>query len=637
MPRARGAWPHLRETRRGRRRQRGLCINRYCHRPSVGGGRWSSTGDPGSLPPLARPGSLGVPLEAGITVTALSQDLRRSPGRSSPWLGAGLVLALALGSSPAGAAPATVLGAAPDEKVAGQIVVGVRDGAGAKVDVVVEGQSLGLKETGRFPSHRFQTLHLFVDTSNASAGRIDQLKANIVSLARGRVEAQLKDGDWKIRSEPPPIVVVADDKGNAVELRTTESVQKLLEPMVAGWKAAEGTPTSPISAMLPKALGTSDGKGWAVVFSNLCAPETDAAPDLGKYGAPVRVLYWDDELPAHCAKGHANMLAGLQGKAELVQAFRKETVDAQRAALTKEPHAADEFITVGMVAYAGGPFTAEVKAGDASYALSLAVEQIPQSWDIAAREASAAQTKKMLGGALVVLLLGIAGFVVLKARGAAAEVERWEAVGAADEVTTNLDPDAWNATIFQLTGAMPVLKEVREAAQLGPAKKEDKKADPPKEEPKKTAEVGARTSEAAPVPASAMPPSTGMTVTIPVLDDGTAYEAEMPCEIGVLLSGKAVARKTKKFRKVFSVGRATDNRVVIQKDDTVHRYHVVVRPAMQGKEWWVEVSPTATNRTNLNGKDLRPGARYKLPAKFRLQLGEATEVRGRIEAGADGD
>ena len=120
-----------------------------------------------------------------------------------------------------------------------------------------------------------------------------------------------------------------------------------------------------------------------------------------------------------------------------------------------------------------------------------------------------------------------------------------------------------------------------------------------------------------------------MTVAMPVLDDGTGYDAEKAFEVGVLLSGKPVARKTKKFRKVFSIGRATDNRVVIQKDDTVHRYHVVIRPALEGKEWWLEVSPTASNRTNLNGKDLRAGGRYRLPARFRLQLGEATEVRGR--------
>jgi len=123
-----------------------------------------------------------------------------------------------------------------------------------------------------------------------------------------------------------------------------------------------------------------------------------------------------------------------------------------------------------------------------------------------------------------------------------------------------------------------------------------------------------------------------MTVSMPVLDDGTAYDAERAFEVGVLLNGRPVARKTKKFRKVFSVGRATDNRVVIQRDDTVHRYHVVIRPALHGKEWWLEVSPTASNRTNLNGKDLRPGGRYRLPDRFRLQLGEATEIRGRLAA-----
>jgi pSer/pThr/pTyr-binding forkhead associated (FHA) protein len=123
-----------------------------------------------------------------------------------------------------------------------------------------------------------------------------------------------------------------------------------------------------------------------------------------------------------------------------------------------------------------------------------------------------------------------------------------------------------------------------------------------------------------------------MTVSMSVMDDDSSsvQEAETPFEIGVLQDGKPVARKTKMFRKSFSVGRATDNRVVIQKDDTVHRYHVVIRPAVEGKEWWLEVSPTASNRTRLNGKDLRPGGRYRVPGRFRLQLGEATEVRGRL-------
>ena len=141
-------------------------------------------------------------------------------------------------------------------------------------------------------------------------------------------------------------------------------------------------------------------------------------------------------------------------------------------------------------------------------------------------------------------------------------------------------------------------------------------------------DAGATGAQAAPVGAPLG--STGMTVSIPVVDDGTGYDAQTPFEIGVLQGGKPVARKTKMFRKSFSIGRATDNRVVIQKDDTVHRYHIVIRPAVQGKEWWLEVSPTASNRTRLNGKDLRPGGRYRVPGRFRLQLGEATEVRGRL-------
>lgn len=576
-----------------------------------------------------------------MTAPLLHADVRSPISRPARRIPLVLSLALALGffvgSGPARGAE--ILGATADDKVAGQIVVGVRDGAGAKIEVKNDAGAVALKEAARVQTRRFQTLHLLVDTSNASAGRLDQLKNNIVSLARRRIDTELKGGEYRLRAEPPPIVLVADDKGNTVELRSAESVQKLLEPMVAGWKVSEGASPSAIAGIMGKVLNGGDGRGWAVVFSNLCVPEADAPPDVTKFKGPVRVLYWDDELPGHCAKAQANTLAALQGKAELVKAFRKETEAEQVKALTNEPHAPDEIVSLAGLPYSGGPISLQIVAGDASYALSVADEIVPDSWIIAARAESAAKTKKMLGAALVVLLVGITAFVVLKARGAAAEVERWEAVGAADEVTTNVDADAWNATIFQLTGAMPVLKEVREAAQLGPAKKDEPKADAGKtaDGPKKAADKAEKTSEAHTVPPAAMPPSTGMTVTIPVLDDGTAYEADLPCEIGVLLNGKAVARKTKKFRKVFSVGRATDNRVVIQKDDTVHRYHVVVRPAVQGKEWWVEVSPTATNRTNLNGKDLRPGARYRLPTKFRLQLGEATEVRGRIEENAGGE
>jgi hypothetical protein len=252
------------------------------------------------------------------------------------------------------------------------------------------------------------------------------------------------------------------------------------------------------------------------------------------------------------------------------------------------------------------------------------------------------------------LILG----AVFKARTQGMEVARWEAVGEAEDLSTSTDPDAWNATIFQLTGAMPALTELKEAAQLGPVKDEitasapapETLSDEPstaeqepirpevEEEEEEEEEVDeeaaaastSATSSADVEAAKDGPASTGMTVAIPALDDGTGYDADSPFEIGVLQFGKPVARKTKRFSKVFSIGRATDNRVVIQKDDTVHRYHVVIRPAVEGKEWWLEVSPTASNRTNLNGKDLRSGGRYRLPEKFRLQLGEATEVRGRL-------
>ena len=58
---------------------------------------------------------------------------------------------------------------------------------------------------------------------------------------------------------------------------------------------------------------------------------------------------------------------------------------------------------------------------------------------------------------------------IIKARSGGMEVAKWEAVGEAEALSESMDPDAWNATIFQLTGAMPALKEIREAAQLGPS------------------------------------------------------------------------------------------------------------------------------------------------------------------------
>ena len=41
-------------------------------------------------------------------------------------------------------------------------------------------------------------------------------------------------------------------------------------------------------------------------------------------------------------------------------------------------------------------------------------------------------------------------------------------------------------------------------------------------------------------------------------------------EVGVLLSGKPVARKTKKFRKVFSIGRATDGSLLVAAPQNTH-------------------------------------------------------------------
>ena len=343
--------------------------------------------------------------------------------------------------------------------------------------------------------------------------------------------------------------------------------------------------------------------------------------------------------------------------------------EAIAASLQPRTDVTDEFLTLQGVPYAGGVLDIVVALdGVPPMKRSWTKEELEKVANDWPRQAAIDKSEtvikwSVIGFGLTVLLLILGA--VFKARTQGMEVARWEAVGEAEDLSTSMDPDAWNATIFQLTGAMPALTEMKEAAQLGPGKDEPTVDKPVPKEPSdepSTADqspaddemepalttgddgseeeeeideaAAAASTSATPAPdlaaADQMPPSTGMTVGMPALDDGTGYDAESPFEIGVLQFGKPVARKTKRFRKVFSIGRATDNRVVIQKDDTVHRYHVVIRPAVEGKEWWLEVSPSASNRTNLNGKDLRSGGRYRLPAKFRLQLGEATEVRGRL-------
>jgi hypothetical protein len=545
-------------------------------------------------------------------------------------------LALWIAASPTSAHAAEVLGAQLDEAVARSVRVALRDGAGVKVEGKADGKAISLDEAGRAPTRRFQPLVIYVDVSNQTAETLERLKGNVAALAKMRLESEAKLGAWHFRSEPP-LVIVADSLGNAVELRGVESIEKTLKPQQDAWKPATEWAASAMGPLLTRTLSAyaSQDKAWAIIFSSLCGSESDSALEFGAWKNPTRVLTWDQGLDKRCEKGRATWASGLAAKADqikVVKLFDAASEAAARQALTEEPHNPDEVVTLHGMTWAGGPITVELSvAGASPYTLSVSKEELPQAWLDAAHMEQSRKTKVMLMIALVSLIVVAGGFAAMRARSSATEMAKWEAIGEAEEMASGLDPDAWNATIFQLTGAMPVLKEVREAAQLGPAAKKEEKPAAPKVEEKRAAPV---VEPAAPAQAG---PSTGMTVTMPVLDDGTGYEADLPCEVGVLLNGKPVARKTKKFRKVFSIGRATDNRVVIQKDDTVHRYHVVVRPALQGKEWWVEVSPTATNRTNLNGKDLRPGARYRLPQRFRLQLGEGTEIRGRIEAGSDSE
>ena len=97
------------------------------------------------------------------------------------------------------------------------------------------------------------------------------------------------------------------------------------------------------------------------------------------------------------------------------------------------------------------------------------LEKEANEWTRAAQMDKSAETIKwaVIGAIVAVFFLLLAA--VFKARSQGMEVARWEAVGEAEDLSTNTDPDAWNATIFQLTGAMPALSEMSEAAQLGPS------------------------------------------------------------------------------------------------------------------------------------------------------------------------
>ena len=527
-----------------------------------------------------------------------------------------------------------------DEDQMGDLQVGLRDAKGEVPSVSVDDVPIDMVVKSRTPSIKWQPVFLIVDSTNIEQERLDKVKRNVSGL----LTRELTRGSR--------LVVLSDQKGAGAEVTSTESMDTVVKPTLDSYVLIPNPDTgrkpkphySTISMFLAKRLSNvpmSRARPWALVFSSLCvSPEDEPKESLKGFKGPIRFLTWDAGLHPKCLENREAWLAAARElrDIEVYNVDDPEQAGAIEAALKGRSDVADEEVMLEGAPYAGGIVKIQVDVeGQDPWTNTFkeysgaAGGEVPHAWFAAAQEAQ--QRKVRIGAAVAfgILVIVVILLALYKARSGGLEVAKWTAVGEAEDLSSSMDPDAWNATIFQLTGAMPALKEVRKAAQLGPADEAPsgkKKGEPTVDAP---SPAGASDTSASPtVKPTEDLPSTGMTVAMPVLDDGTGYDAETPFEIGVLLSGKPVARKTKKFRKVFSIGRATDNRVVIQKDDTVHRYHVVVRPALQGKEWWLEVSPTSTNRTNLNGKDLRPGGRYRLPARFRLQLGEATEVRGRL-------
>ena len=530
------------------------------------------------------------------------------------------------------------------EDVPGGFTLGARDAAGAVPTVLIAESRVAMEAGTPNSSLRWQPLVIFVDTANVDEELLERIKTNV----EGLVQRQFDGGSQ--------LVVVSDQVGNKFELKDPETAMKNLRDLMATWTPVEVPPKmryapTNVASFLPKALGSvvvPRGRPWALVYSSLCVAEDEEPGDLSTFKGPVRMLTWDRGVHKSCIANRDKWLGATTGdNREVLRLDDPEQKDAVGKALSGLEIDDQQMVLSGWE-YSGGNFNISVafEGEENPWTGSYTEEVVPQAWIDAFSKRRARRSKVIAAGGLAVLIALLLAVALVKARTGAAEMAKWEAVGEAEDLSQTMDPDAWNATIFQLTGAMPVIQEMTAAAQLGPGPKTENAKSTRQQtggELVQAAEKAKATQLAEPTPDQAKdtaPPGadgaaaggkkTGMTVAMPVLDDGTGYEADNPFEIGVLLNGKPVARKTKKFRKVFSIGRATDNRVVIQKDDTVHRYHVVVRPALQGKEWWLEVSPTATNRTNLNGKDLRAGGRYRLPSRFRLQLGEATEVRGRM-------
>ena len=558
-----------------------------------------------------------------------------------------------LAPSPGNSAP-QLLDVVPSEDP-GVLHVWVRDAGDASPVVTVDDVKIELSTSAPTDSSRFKPLLMVIDTSNISSDRFTRVLKDVKELA----EREMNNGSR--------LVMVADHRGQVQMLEDISHVDKNAEAwkkFLASLKLDENPEPSEsyystVGLMLPKVLGRESGskskKVWAIVFSSLCMAADEQPLNLEDFKGPVRLITWDDGLDSNCLENKKAWLeASANDKLEVLRVGEDD--EAIKAAMAGVA-AKDVKLTLGPVEgtegmdYRGGAFAIDVRlpgaTDDDAWKAVFKEDTLPNEWSRSAKiKAKQGRMTQVAVGFAVLLLFVLIG-IIYQARSSAVDFAKWEAVGdAVDLAAPPLDPDAWNATIFQLTGAMPIITDAtlgKKTAQLGPAASVD---DPGKstrvqEGPGKAGAAAAAAAEGAAAtmtstaehehPKTADPNAqTGMTVSMGVVDDGSGYEAETPFEIGVLQEGKPVARKTKMFRKSFSVGRATDNRVVIQKDDTVHRYHVVIRPAMKGKDWWLEVSPTASNRTRLNGKDLRPGGRYRVPGRFRLQLGETTEIRGRL-------
>jgi len=576
----------------------------------------------------------------------------------------------------------TLLDVVPGEE-SGTLHVWTRNAGDAVPTVTVKEAAVELAVAERSDSSRFKPLIVVVDSAHIEPDLLQRIRKDVKELA----EQEMKLGSKMVvvaDTGQPQSVAVLEDVSHVGQ--NAELWKKFVSGITVQQNPNPGQPfPSLVSIFVRKNLvreqGSSLKKVWALVFSSLCVEAGEQPLNLEKFKGPVRLITWDTGLDKKCLKAKKKWLDASLAANKNLEKFTLGDDKAMKSALAGVPFRDAEILlgppqdSKGMD-YRGGSFAIDVRlpgASDAEAWKSIFKEDIlPSEWKRSAKiKAAKGRKMKVATGFSVLFVLVLIG-VVIKGRASAVDFAKWEAVGEAEDLAAPpVDPDAWNATIFQLTGAMPIITEAQvHTAQLGPGAVVDEDGDatriqkgpasapdaPPADAQATTGgpaatpagptqvgpaaaavastpssaavDAGATGAQAAPVGAPLG--STGMTVSIPVVDDGTGYDAQTPFEIGVLQGGKPVARKTKMFRKSFSIGRATDNRVVIQKDDTVHRYHIVIRPAVQGKEWWLEVSPTASNRTRLNGKDLRPGGRYRVPGRFRLQLGEATEVRGRL-------